>query len=119
MRISVEQSHRRAFLAAFLVLFAAVWIGVPDPANAQRVKPRPNPERCDYLLAEIGERKLWQGVFAGRREAFFETFGRFETTSQVACFRSQKACQLWLYWMQSDWPYDTFRIGCGRGIWTR
>lgn len=100
-------SARRA--AGFLVAALALAGGM---ASAQTIRPRPEPLDCTAATAELGQAATWFGVFAGRRK---NSFDWIETTSVMACFRTERDCFNWLYWMQTDWPDWTFRIGCAKG----
>ncbi len=102
-------ASRRIAIAA---LVGALLLPVRAPASAQTIRPRPEPLDCTAATAEFGQAATWFGVFAGRRKT---TFDWIETTSVTACFRTEKDCFNWLYWMQTDWPDWTFRIGCAKG----
>ena len=82
------------------------------PAGAQTIRPRPQLMACSVATAELGQANTWFGVFAGRRQNVFDAI---QTISVQGCFRSERECIDWLYWMQSEWPDWTYRIGCAKG----
>lgn len=98
-------------VGAAIALTVALGAGA-GPASAQTIRPRPVPLDCRAATAELGAANTWFGVFAGRRHNGFDAI---DTISVQACFQTERDCLNWLYWMQSDWPDFTFRIGCEKG----
>jgi hypothetical protein len=116
MRIRLRKPMA-GFAAALLVAFAAAPVALPTPALAQYVKPRPEPGYCPDMARQYGPERLWWGRFAGAGE-IPNLFGpdRIMPISRHACFLTKRECDLWLYWMLSDFGQEPIRMSrCDKG----
>ena len=95
---------------AALLLAAGAMLPAVTPAAADRpFIPRPtNPYECASM---VGAPVVWSGYFSGQKEVE-RGFIRRETTRQHACFVSEQECRNWLYNMQSEYRYMTWRVEC-------
>jgi len=96
-----------AALAAPLMLSSQVSSAAPHARVA--------PLDCRTLAARVGAGNVWQARFDGMRRGIGH-FRMYERTSAVGCFRTQSACVDWLYWEQSDWPYQNSAGRCRKGM---
>jgi hypothetical protein len=96
---------------AALVLAAAI---PPIPAHAAQ-PPRVEGGDCNYLAAQFGPSKVWRTDFRGSRPSPFDLRHQdYWPYSASPCFKSQAACKAWLYWAQSDYPYQNNFTPCRR-----
>ena len=79
-------------------------------------RPRPAPIACDTAIAEIGSDKVWVGRYAiSRPDDWYDH--RIRNHSFVACFRSERDCENWRYWIQGyyDRVSQFYQNSCVQG----
>ena len=101
-----------------LILSATVVVAavatLPDIASAAP-HARVAPLDCRTMAAKVGSGNVWQARFNGMRRSLMR-WRLYERTYAIGCFRTQAACVDWLYWEQSDWPYQNSAGRCRRGM---
>ena len=102
------------FAAAISV--AAALVMAPVPLAAQITKPRPEPGNCRQMAKAQDPASLWWGRFAGGKYGSARLCDHcIESVSVEACFTTERDCDLWLYWMQSDYPDVSRIVRCDKG----
>lgn len=100
-------------LAATAAVIVVAGMAPPPAAAAQ--PPRVAAGDCGYLAAQLGPGKVWQTNFRGARPSPFDLRHRdYWPYSASPCFASLSACKAWLYWAQSDYPYQNSFTPCRR-----
>lgn len=111
-------------LTSFLIILALAMpimdlpVLVDSAQAASKKRPRPQPQRCFTLAKKIGASRVWWGRHVGYRDVdpVFEWGPKREVFNDIACFRSRKDCENWLYWMRTDFPHSTYYKPCRRGL---
>lgn len=110
-------------LSIFLLVCALVAplleVVVLSEANAgSKARTRPVPQRCFTLAKKVGPSRVWWGRHTGYRDIdpMFKWGPTRETVNEIACFKTRKQCEDWLYWMRTDYPHSTHYRPCRRGL---
>lgn len=110
-------------LTPFLIILALIApLGLPvtfqSAEAASNVRPRPQPQRCFTLAKKVGPSRVWWGRHVGYRDVdpAFNWGPKKQVFDDIACFRSRKDCENWLYWMRTDFPHSTYYKPCRRGL---
>ena len=106
----MKQLHALALAAAL-----AAPLAFPPTESSAAPHARVVPIDCRTLVAKVGAGNVWQARFTGMRRSLVR-WRLYERTSAVGCFGTQAACVDWLYWEQSDWPYQNSAGRCRKGV---
>ena len=108
-RAEARGMRKTVVLVAATAMIAAL---AAEPAAAN-VHPRVAGLDCGALARSVGPGNVWRAYFYGEKVTAFDHRWPF---SDAPCFRSQTDCRNWLYWAQTDYPFEQDVRWCHRGI---
>jgi hypothetical protein len=99
-----------------VIAIAAVMAATAAQQASAKAHPRVAAVGCSTLAESVGSGSVWHAYFYGEQKV---GINRRIVFSDAPCFRTQADCQNWLYWAQTDWPYEQNVRWCRRGLGPR